>query len=100
MEARDHVYVCIRECVCVHALGILGRSHGRRDAGGTELLALHSWEWEADGSLCRGRVLPSLFSVACSSVTPVKDSQGHFAAASWAGAAVQGCASQTFVSCP
>lgn len=53
MEARDHVYVCIRECVFVHVLGILGMSHGRRDASGTQLLALHSWEWGADGTLQR-----------------------------------------------
>lgn len=72
MEARDHVYVCIRECVFVHVLGILGMSHGRRDASGTQLLALH--ESGEQMELCRGRQSTALTSF-CGlflSVTPVK----------------------------
>lgn len=72
MEARDHVYVCIRECVFVHVLGILGMSHGRRDASGTQLLALP--ESGEQMELCRGRQSTALTSF-CGlllSVTPVK----------------------------
>lgn len=105
MEARDHVYVCIRECVFVHVLGILGMSHGRRDASGTQLLALHESGEQMELCAEADRVLLSLLSVACSSLSlqsrwDDRDSQWHLAAASWTGAAVQGCANQAFVSCP
>lgn len=69
MEAHDHVYVCIRECVFVHVLGILGMSHGRRDASGTQLLALHESGEQMELCAEADRVLLSLLSVACSSLS-------------------------------
>lgn len=67
-------------------LGILGMSHGRRDASGTQLLALHSWEWEADESRAEaGSCLPFFLwpvPLSLQSRWDDKDSQGHFAAAS------------------
>lgn len=57
IEASDYICVCMCECARVHVFGILGLSHGRRDAGGTQFSTSSSLGWGAGGPFCKAERL-------------------------------------------